>query len=65
MSSARLAVVTWSLIFGGMLSFAVGWTVRPSSAALSWVLIITSGVSVGVGIVLVWVRSRMTPEADR
>jgi hypothetical protein len=59
-----MAVLTWSLIFGGMLSFALGWTVRRNDAALGWVLIAASGVAVVVGIILVWIRSRMADGPD-
>ena len=52
MSSPRLALVTWVLIYAGMLSFALGW-----------VLIVGSAVAVVAGVVLVWVRSRMAPQA--
>ena len=63
MSSPRMALVTWVLIYAGMLSFALGWTVRPHAPALGWVLIVGSAVAVVAGVVLVWVRSRMAPQA--
>jgi hypothetical protein len=64
MSSARMSVLTWTLIFGGMLGIAVGWTVRRGDAVFGWVLVGASLTAVVTGIVLVWVRSRMAPEAD-
>jgi vacuolar-type H+-ATPase subunit I/STV1 len=63
MSSPRMALVTWVLIYAGMFSFALGWTVRPNAPALGWVLIFCSAVAVVAGIVLVWARSRMAPQA--
>ena len=63
MSSPRMALVTWVLIYAGMLSFALGWTVRPHAPALGWVLIVGSAVAVAAGVWLVWVRSRMAPQA--
>ena len=61
MSSARLAVVTWVLILGGLLSFAVGWTVRPAAGALGWLVVAASVVAVLTGVILIWVRSRILP----
>ena len=63
MSSPRMALVTWVLIYAGMFAFALGWTVRPHAPALGWVLIAGSVVAVLAGVVLVWVRSRMAPQA--
>ncbi len=59
MSHKRLATWTWSLIFGGMLTLALGLTVRNTDAALGWVLVVASSVAVAVGVVLIWVRSTM------
>lgn len=63
MSSPRMALVTWVLIYAGMLSFALGWTVRPNAPVLGWGLIVGSAVAMAAGVVLVWVRSRMAPQA--
>ena len=54
-----LAAVTWVLILGGMLSLALGLVVRRSDADLGLTMAILSGIAIGVGIVLVWFRSRM------
>jgi hypothetical protein len=54
-----LAAVTWVLIFGGMLMLALGLVVRRTEVELgSWI----AGLSIAaivVGVVLVWVRSRI------
>ncbi|MDH5540529.1 MAG: hypothetical protein OEY03_14100 [Rhizobacter sp.] len=64
-STAALATVTWVLILGGMLSLALGLVVRRSDADLGLTMAILSGIAIAVGIVLVWVRSRMPDDEVR
>jgi hypothetical protein len=59
MSPSRLSTLTWSLIFGGMLTMALGLTVTKTDAALGWALVMASGLAIAVGVVLIWVRSTM------
>ena len=59
MSSSRIALWTWLLIFGGLLGCALGWTVVAADAALGWSMVGLSVMAVLVGLVLIWVRSRM------
>jgi cyanate permease len=59
MSSGRIAAWTWGLIFGGMLVMAIGLTVRDTDNTLGWVLIAGSGIGIALGVILIWVRSRM------
>jgi Mn2+/Fe2+ NRAMP family transporter len=59
MSHKRLATWTWSLIFGGMLTLALGLTVQKIDPMLGWVLVVASVLAVVVGIVLIWLRSTM------
>ena len=58
-SASKLATLTWVLIFGGMLMLALGLVVRRNDADLGWGIAVVSVVAIGVGVVLVWVRSRM------
>ena len=58
-----MALVTWVLIYAGMFGFALGWTVHPHAPALGWVMLLGSAIAVVAGVVLVWVRSRMAPQA--
>jgi len=57
-TNSRLAAITWSLIFGGMLSLALGLVIRRNDATIGTVLVVVAGLAICVGIVLVWVRSR-------
>ena len=63
MSSNRMSALTWSLIFGGLLGFALGWTMRLSDAVVGWVLLGASVLAIVSGIVLVWSRSRWPDDA--
>ena len=58
-SASKLAALTWVLIFGGMLMLALGLAVRRNDVDLGWCIAAVSVVAIGVGVVLVWVRSRM------
>jgi hypothetical protein len=59
MSRARLARLTWSLIFGGMLLIPLGLNLRDTEGTLRWVLVAGSAVAITIGVVLIWVRSTM------
>jgi hypothetical protein len=59
MSAKRIATLTWVLIFGGILSLALGLVMSRSDAVLGWSIAGVAIVAVVVGVVLIWVRSRM------
>jgi membrane protein DedA with SNARE-associated domain len=63
MSHNQMSALTWSLIFGGMLGSALGWTLLRSSPNFGWLLLGASVVAVIIGIVLVWWRSRWPDDA--
>ncbi len=58
--AARLHTWTWALIYVGMVVAGLGWSVRRHDDALGWTLLVLGGGGVAVGIVLIWVRSRLT-----
>ena len=58
-STSRVAVLTWVLIFGGMLMLALGLVVRRTDADLGLGIAIVSVVVIALGVLLIWVRSRM------
>ncbi len=56
----RIQKWIWILIYPGIVLLALGLSVQRSDAALGWG-IATSGIAAIVaGLVLIWVRSRMT-----
>jgi vacuolar-type H+-ATPase subunit I/STV1 len=58
-STARIQLLTWLLIYGGLLALALGAALRREGALLAWSVIAGGAAVTVVGIVLVWVRSRM------
>ena len=58
-STARIAALTWVLIFGGMLMLALGLVVRRNDDALGLGIALVSIGAIVVGVLLIWVRSRM------
>ena len=59
MSRARLARLTWSLIFGGMLLMPLGLLQPDAQSTLRWVILAGSAVAITIGVILIWVRSTM------
>jgi len=49
----------WILIYAGIFLLALGLSVQRSDAALGWGIAAPGIAAIGVGIVLIWVRSRM------
>lgn len=58
-SAARVERLIWVFIYAGLFSVAIGMAVRSGIAGLHWFLIGGGAVSVSIGALLVWVRSRM------
>jgi hypothetical protein len=63
MASARalawLERLVWTLIYGGLFAVVLGLAVGQASRATAWSLVVAGALATAVGIVLVWVRSRL------
>ena len=59
-TAARLHLLIWALIFGGLLAAVVGFALDRNGEPFGAVVVIASSVLVAIGAVLVWVRSRMS-----
>ena len=59
LSTGRVDMLVWLLIYGGMLSISLGFALRHEATALGWSVVVGGSVATALGIVLVWVRSRM------
>jgi hypothetical protein len=60
---ARVEVWIWVLIYLGLVLLALGLSVRGDDASMGWG-IVAFGVALDVvGMVLIWVRSRMSDKA--
>ena len=58
---ARLQQLIWVLIYGGLLTAVLGWSVQRSDDALGWSMVVGGGIVAAVGFALIYVRSRLTP----
>ena len=56
---AWLHGLIWVLIYGGLLTLVLGLSVAPIDDDTGWSLIVGGGVGAAVGVVLIFVRSRM------
>jgi hypothetical protein len=59
MSTQKLDVAIWVLIFGGLVLLGLGIAVQRSDAALGWVMILAGAIGAAVGVLLIVVRSRI------
>jgi hypothetical protein len=60
MKTSTVEVWVWILIYGGLLTAAVGlFVLRGGGDGLGWTLMTAGGVAVAAGAVLVVLRSRM------
>jgi hypothetical protein len=58
-SPARIEVLVWVLIYGGLLAVGLGVVVARSEPGLGIGIAITGGIVAAIGVVLIVVRSRM------
>jgi len=49
----------WILIYGGLFGVVLGLATRPQDPAVGWSLLVGGACVAAVGVVLIWVRSRM------
>ena len=59
LSVAKVEVLIWVLIYGGLLVLAVGLALRDVHGLLAGTVSLIGGVVAAVGVVLIWIRSRM------
>ncbi|MDB5744174.1 MAG: hypothetical protein JWR68_2489 [Polaromonas sp.] len=58
-AAARLEVLTWILIYGGLLTLVLGLFVENADEAVGWSLVTGGGVVAAIGFVLVYIRSKV------
>ncbi|MDE2369110.1 MAG: hypothetical protein KGN16_09070 [Burkholderiales bacterium] len=61
MNNAKLDVLTWTLIYGGLLAVCLGLAVELRDASLGWRIIGGGIVATGLGGLCIWLRSRRMP----
>jgi hypothetical protein len=62
---ARLDVLVWLLIYGGLLGASLGLALARNGVGFGWGLVIVGATAAGAGTILVWVRSRMRDPLER
>ncbi len=64
LSPARVEVLVWVLIYGGMLVASLGFAMRHGGHAFGWLFMIAGAIAVLAGMLLIWIRSRMNDPAE-
>ncbi len=59
MSKRGVETLIWVLVYGGLLAVCLALFVAPRSAGMGWTLGVAGGAAAAVGVLLVYVRSRM------
>ena len=62
MSARKVEAWVWVLVYGGMVVLGVGLAVQRTDAGTGWAIACAGGALVGLGALMVWVRSRMSGE---
>lgn len=57
---ARLDALVWTLIFGGLLTLVLGIASHDETAIGGWSLSALGGIAAAAGVVLIFVRSRLS-----
>ena len=60
---ARLHKIIWSLIFGGLVTLVLGLSTQRIDDTVGWTMVVSGALLAAVGVVLVYVRSKMKTEA--
>ena len=61
MPTQRIETLTWVLIYGGLVTASLGWFVTPLRGPWGELMITAGIIATIVGVVLIFVRSRMKP----
>jgi hypothetical protein len=51
--------LAWVLLYGGLLLLVLGLAVGRAQATLGWSLVAVGAVVAAVGVLLIWIRSKM------
>ena len=61
---ARVELLIWVLIYGGMLSCGLGIALSRGGQGYGWGVAVAGIVAALVGVVLIWVRSRLVDRGE-
>ena len=59
MKPATVETLVWVLMYGGLLGVGLGLALQHTEPAFGWALVVAGSVLAIVGVVLIYVRSRM------
>lgn len=59
MKAAAVEKLVWLLIYSGLVLFSIGVAIETADAAIGWPLEVAGALLTLVGVLLIWVRSRM------
>ena len=62
MKTARIETWVWILVYVGLIVFGLGLSVRHSDASFGAVVAMIGGLLVAAGVLLIWLRSRMSAD---
>ena len=60
MKTKQIDKLIWALIFAGIVVVGLGLSVQQTDESLGWIFVVVGGLLLLAGVVLVWVRSRMS-----
>jgi membrane protein YdbS with pleckstrin-like domain len=64
LSTGRIESLVWILIYGGLLVLAIGLALVQGGVGQAWSIVAAGIVIAAAGVVLIYVRSRMTDRSD-
>ncbi|OYU00520.1 MAG: hypothetical protein CFE40_04335 [Burkholderiales bacterium PBB1] len=64
MKSPKIYNLTWPLIFGGALVLMLGASTVSADASVGWPIVFVGGVSLAAGVLLIYLRSRISDSED-
>lgn len=64
MKPSKIHNLTWPLIFGGALVLMLGVSTVSADASIGWPIVLLGGLSVAVGVLLIYLRSRISDSED-
>ena len=59
---ARLHMLIWVLIYGGLLCAVIGVSVQRFDDAFGWSMVVVGALVTAIGCLLIFLRSKMLPE---